>query len=320
MAGRTLISLRVTMVATLVAVLLWAGWSGWTGPASISTVAAQERQIEADQLQLVRLTADPQASPEMAGSIRFQAVVNYRLQTAPAGFLLLFIFEEDSPSATQNSTKGHPVVLGSGQAALEIPYQPRQGTDSLTVTVGLFRDDQTLLAWSSTTPMSLAPFPSRAAFAKAMAARLAGNYSQAVEHFSVALELAPQTGNYYYWRADTRLHLGQYDGAVFDYTRALELMPQDRASQVGRGVALLWREDWPSAIADLTRGIEQAAPPDRTTAWALRARGIAHAALSQPAAAIADYQAYLALVPNASDRAEVNGWMAQLQALRSSPG
>jgi tetratricopeptide (TPR) repeat protein len=284
------------------------------GRGEVTTASAQQPPRRVDRLQLVKLTMDALGPPHPPGAASFQVVVNYQLQTAQSGFLLLFLFEDDSRNSTQDSAQGHRVAAGTGRVTMDGIYQPGSGARTLTVLVGLFKDDETLLAWTSTNPVSLDPLPGRTAFAHAMAARLAGDHAQAVKYLTAAIQLAPQAGNYYYWRAASQIRLGQYDGAILDYTRALELMPQDRASRVGRGVALLWKEAWEPAIADLTRVIEESATPDQPAAWASRARGIAYAALNQPAQAIADYESYLSLAPQAPDRAEVEGWIAELHA------
>ena len=64
-----------------------------------------------------------------------------------------------------------------------------------------------------------------------------------------AIQDAPDTGNYYYWRGDTRVRLQAYPEAITDFNRSLELTPQDRPSRVGRGIARLWLGDW---IAELS--------------------------------------------------------------------
>jgi regulator of sirC expression with transglutaminase-like and TPR domain len=66
------------------------------------------------------------------------------------------------------------------------------------------------------------------------------------------------------------------------------------------------------AISDLTSVIDTSADPDLLTAAALRARGVAFAALGKPSQAIADYEAYLSLLPRATDRAKVLGWINAL--------
>jgi tetratricopeptide (TPR) repeat protein len=178
--------------------------------------------------------------------------------------------------------------------------------------IALFKSNQKLLTWISTTPIDLAPWPGRVAFDKAMAARLASDYESADSLLSAAIQASPDTGNYYYWRGDTRVYLHQYDAAVQDFDRCIRLMPQDRASRVGRGIALLWEGNALSALSDLSIAIDRSPGPDRLTAFAYRARGTANAELSRPTEAISDYQAYLALLPDASDRAEVEAWIMDL--------
>jgi regulator of sirC expression with transglutaminase-like and TPR domain len=74
----------------------------------------------------------------------------------------------------------------------------------------------------------------------------------------------------------------------------------------------LWLGDGQAALDDLSFAIDTSKSPDRVTAWAYRARGLARASLGQSADAVADYKAYLALTPEAADRAQVEGWIADL--------
>jgi Tfp pilus assembly protein PilF len=87
-------------------------------------------------------------------------------------------------------------------------------------------------------------------------------------------------------------------------------MPQDRASRVGRGIAELWQGDANSAVTDLSTVIDVPANADSITAWAHRARGLAYVSLGQNDSAVADYQAYLTLSPRASDRHQIESWIA----------
>ncbi len=266
-----------------------------------------------DRLELVRLTPVPasQGGAE-PGTMQLEAVLNYRLQSVSRGFLLLFTFENNAESSSQQSSQAIWVPAGQAQATLNIAYRPKPDVRSLTLVAGLFKDEQTMLAWVSTNPISLAPWPGREQFDLAMAARLGGNWAEADDHLSAAIDVSPDTSNYFFWRADTRVRLAQYDGAIADYTRALDLSPGDRPSRVGRGVALLWEGAWQQSIDDLTYAIDHSPTPDRWTAWAYRGRGLAHAGLNERSEAIADYRAYLSLVPDAPDTADVQAWIAAL--------
>jgi hypothetical protein len=302
------------LLATLIAFVAWTGAAGAFAPPAYAQQVVTETVPGRDRLQITRLVADAAGPDAPEGSVRFEATVDYQLQTTTQGFLLWFIFEDDSSDATRNSKEGFVVPGGNGQVNLSNVYTPRGKPENLTVLIGLFRPDETLAAWSATTPLSMAPLPGRAAFAAAMASRLAGDFAKTVESLSTAISQAPENGTYYYWRADAQVRLGRYDPAIADYNKALELQPGDRASQLGRGVALLWKEQWQPAIADLSGAIQSAQAPDLLSAWALRARGVARAASGQATGAIADYRGYLQLVPNASDRQEVESWIAELNA------
>jgi tetratricopeptide (TPR) repeat protein len=274
-------------------------------------VAAPADQ-SADHLELVALTTRGQEVSNPVETIPFRAVVNYQLHTASNGFLLLFLFENTATSSTRQSSEQLTVQSGEAQVTMSIDYALKPEVRTLTLMVALFKTEQKLLTWVSTTPIDLAPWPGRAAFDKAMAARLATDYAGADTYLSTAIQASPNTGNYYYWRGDTRIYLSQYDAAIQDFSRSIMLMPEDRASRVGRGISLLWKGDAESALADLTFAIDHSSSPDRLTAFAYRARGTANASLGRPAQAITDYQAYLALTPGAADQAEVEGWIADL--------
>jgi tetratricopeptide (TPR) repeat protein len=280
------------------------------GPPSISS-AAEDGQ---DNIELVSLTArTPGAgvSADPGNVIGFQARVKYDLHSTPSGFLLLFAFENDAASSRRQNSAAVPVD-GSGEVQLNIDYAPQPNVRTLTLMVGMFKTEQKLLTWVSTRPFDLAPWPGRAAFDRAMAARLAHDYATADSQLSAAIDAAPDTGNYYYWRGDTRIYLQQYAAAIADFDRSIGLMPDDVASRVGRGIARLWNEEPAGAVEDLSLAIARGPEADRLTAVAYRARGSAYSALNDAAAAISDPQTYLALVPDAPDRAEVESWIADL--------
>jgi tetratricopeptide (TPR) repeat protein len=285
----------------LAVALLW--------PVGVTT--AQTDQTD-DQLELVSLTTPTPAADRPANTIPFEAVVSYRLQTTSNGFVLLFLFENTETSSSRQSSAQLPVQSGAGQVRMNIDYALKPGVRTLTLMVGLFKSEQKLLTWVSTTPIDLAPWPGRVAFDRAMAARLGADYAGADSLLSAAIQESPDTPNYYYWRGDTRIYLNHYDAAIADFSRCITLMPDDRASRVGRGIGLLWKGDAEAAINDLTFAIEHSASPDRLTAFAYRARGTANASLNRPGPAITDYNAYLVLLPSAPDRAEVESWIVDL--------
>ena len=266
----------------------------------------------ADRLELVGLGSQQPRPDAPSNEVRFQATVNYHLQSSPSGLVLLFLFENSANDSSQQSSDPISVQRGSGQLILNIDYTLRPDVRTLTLVAALFKDEQHLVAWVSTNPIDMVPWPGRVAFEKAMAARLALDFNAAQEQLSQAIQSSPETANYYYWRGDTRVRLNDFAGAVADFDRSIQLMPQDRPSYVGRGIAELWLGQPDLAVADLSSAIDSTSKPDGISAWAYRARGLARASLGESESAIADYQAYLSLSPAATDRQQIEGWIAEL--------
>ncbi len=298
------------VIASLVAAL--ALMVGGALPAAAQSQPPPPPPPAIDRIDLVGLSTRQPTPDSPPNQVQFHATVNYRLQSNESGFVLLFLFENSAADSTQQSTSGIAVQRGGGQMILDIDYAMKPDVRTLTLVAALFKTESKMLAWVSTNPIDMAPWPGRVAFEKAMAARLANDFGTADQQLSSAIQEAPDTGNYYYWRGDTRVRLSQFDAAIADFNRSIELMPQDRASRVGRGVAELWQGNVQTAIGDLSLAIDAGGPPDRVTAWAHRARGLANASLGQSARAVADYQAYLDLTPEASDRDQIEAWIAAL--------
>ncbi len=298
---------RITRIlAAFVGLLLWVGQSA-------PPAAAAGTQPPGDHITLTRLVAQKAMSADASGPVELDASATYQLQSAPRAFVLLFIFKDNAATATESTASRKWVNAGTGQVSLSTSFQPDSGMHTWTVVAAVFKDDQTLLAWTATQPFTLGQWPGRSFFDKALIDRRSGDYSQAVDDLTSAIQVAPQTGQYYCWRADSRVHLGQYDQAIADYGRALQLTPDDRSCQVGLGVALLWAGKQQQAVSDLTSVIDASQRADRWTVLALRARGIAFADLGQYSDAIADYREYLRLVPTASDQSQINNWIVDLQ-------
>jgi tetratricopeptide (TPR) repeat protein len=265
-----------------------------------------------DRVDLVGLTTRQPSPDAPSNQVEFQATVNYHLQSAPTGFVLLFLFENSANDSSQQSSEGIVVQRGTGQLVLNIDYALKPDVRSLTLVAGLFRGEQKLLAWVSTNPIDMRPWPGRVAFEHAMAARIGNDFAAAEQDLTQAIQDAPDTGNYYYWRGDTRIRLNNFADALVDFDQSIGLMPQDRPSRIGRGIAHLWLGQAQAAVDDLSFVIDASQSPDRTTAWAYRARGLARVKLGEPQDAVADYQAYLSLSPDAPDRAQIEAWIADL--------
>lgn len=266
-----------------------------------------------DRMDLVKLTVRQPNADAPADHVQFEATVNYHLQSVDSGFVLLFLFENDASDSSQQSSDAIDIQRGNGQLVLDIDYTLKPDVRTLTLVAGEFKAGQKLLSWVSTNPIDMAPWPGRVAFEHAMTARLSGDWTTAEQDLTQALTEAPTTGNYYYWRGDTRIRLNDYSDALADFDQSLQLMPNDRPSHVGRGIANLWLGNTNDAITDLNFVIDSSNTPDRSSAWAYRARGVARASLGQSDDAVADYQQYLTLTPNASDKDEIQGWIQALE-------
>jgi TolA-binding protein len=306
------IVLRITALVSGLWLLVALGVSPAAAQSQTPTPATQSQSsTAADGIDLVGLTTRQPSPDSGVDHVEFQATVNYHLQSVPNGFVLLFLFENSSANSTQDTSNSIPIQRGTGQLVLNIPYTLKSDVKTLTLVAGLFKGDQHLLAWVSTNPIDMGPWPGRVYFEKAMAARLDSDFATADQDLSQAIEQAPDTGNFYYWRGDTRVRLQDYSDALTDFDKSIQLMPQDRPSRVGRGIARLWLGDATGAIDDLNFVIDGGSA-DRVAAWALRARGLAYANLGEPENAVADYTRYLQILPDASDRDQVQGWIAQL--------
>jgi tetratricopeptide (TPR) repeat protein len=281
-----------------------------------STVLAQSQPAPplSDRIDLVGLTTRQPSPDSPTNQVQFQATVNYRLQSVTSASVLLFLFENSAANSTQDNSKGVPLQRGSGQLVMNIDYLLKPDAKSLTLVAGMFKVDQKLIAWVSTNPIDMGPWPGRVSFEKAMADRLNSDFEAAAQELTQAIQDAPDTGNYYYWRGDTRIRLQDYANALTDFDRSIALMPQDRPSRVGRGIARLWLGDAQAAIDDLSFVLDSGSTPDRISAWAYRARGLAYANIGNSPAAVADYRAYLDLSPGANDRGQVEGWIADLSS------
>jgi tetratricopeptide (TPR) repeat protein len=281
-----------------------------------SPVAAQSQTAPSpgDRIDLVGLVTQQPKPDSPPSDVQFQATVNYHLASAPSGSVMLFLFENTASESTQDSSNAIPIQKGSGQLVLNIDYTLRPDIKTLTLVAGVFKPQQKLLAWVSTNPINMAPWPGRVFFEKAMADRLANNFTDAEQELTQAIAESPDTGNYYYWRGDTRVRLRDYSDAMTDFNKSLELMPKDRPSRVGRGIAELWLDNPQGAVDDLTNAISAVSTPDRISAWAFRARGLAYANLGQSDNAVSDYNQYLTLTPNAPDHDQVTGWIADLSS------
>ncbi len=160
-----------------------------------------------------------------------------------------------------------------------------------------------------------------------------GQYVEAIDHFSAAIELEPDYAEAYFLRGRAHYdyasrviveatgqgtenipllpeeavqHLEQ---AVADYTRAIELDPRYAKAYNNRGNTYAALGEKERALDDYDVALEL--EPDLTLAYFNR--GLLHYRIGDYEQAVADLELYLELVPDAEDRAQVEDFIEQLR-------
>ncbi|QHV01442.1 tetratricopeptide repeat protein [Synechocystis sp. CACIAM 05] len=133
-----------------------------------------------------------------------------------------------------------------------------------------------------------------AIFAQGVKAGEAGNYAEAVELFSVVLNLSPDSPETHYNRGLAWERLGNVDQAIADYGRSIALDRYYIPPYINRGNLYSQQQDHYGAIEDFTQAITY--DPNRYKAYYNRANS--YFQLGQYAQAIADYNRVLVLRPD----------------------
>jgi tetratricopeptide (TPR) repeat protein len=83
-----------------------------------------------------------------------------------------------------------------------------------------------------------------------------GDFQQAIEQFTLAIEMDPELSVAYGNRGFTRVSVGDNEGAIADFSRALELEPDNPIILASRGITYAEIGDPETALVDLDRSIE----------------------------------------------------------------
>jgi tetratricopeptide (TPR) repeat protein/serine/threonine protein kinase len=118
-------------------------------------------------------------------------------------------------------------------------------------------------------------------------------HAEAVATFSRVLELKPDFGEVWRWRAAVYFNLGQWENALPDLSKAIEFNPKDAELWHNRGYTYNCLHQYDRAIPDLTKALEL--DPKYISAWTNRGR--AHRDLHQYDKALADFSKAVALDP-----------------------
>jgi tetratricopeptide (TPR) repeat protein len=142
-----------------------------------------------------------------------------------------------------------------------------------------------------------------------------GDYISAVYDFDNAIRTNRNSAQAYGNRGAAYMGLGDHQRSIYDLDTVIELNPRLADAYSNRGRARHLLGDVEGAIDDL----DEALRVDGKLAQAYRNRALAHAESSALPEAIADFEQYLTLRPDAPDADDVQRWIRQLQQ-RIPPG
>lgn len=159
------------------------------------------------------------------------------------------------------------------------------------------QDHHELAIQDFTHALRLTPNSARIYNARGLSLGLEGEYDRAIQDFSRALELNPKFAAAYYNRGQTRVAQGAYDAAIEDFNRALGLDPTYGLAYAKRGAAYEAKKDYASALRDYGDAIRL--DPDYAKAYSDRAR--VYLASGDSRRAFADDSTAIRLQPNSAD-------------------
>lgn len=83
-----------------------------------------------------------------------------------------------------------------------------------------------------------------------------GEYNDAAESFSHAIEKEPNEAEHYYDRSWSYCNMDKYEDSIVDINKALEIEPKTSAFYYDRGRFEYWAERYKDAVTSFTKGIE----------------------------------------------------------------
>jgi len=128
------------------------------------------------------------------------------------------------------------------------------------------------------------------------ARRELGDYKGAIDDYTQAVKIAPESASVYYERGGARRELGDYKGAIDDYTQTIKISPEFASAYYERGGACRELGDYKGAIDDYTQAIEIS--PEFASAY--YERGFARRKLGDYKGAVDDYTQTIKIEPESS--------------------
>lgn len=132
-------------------------------------------------------------------------------------------------------------------------------------------------------------------FIKAKNAISAKDYNEGIENINFAIELCPDSGNYYAYRGICFEGKGNKDSALLDYTIAVNHDPKGYMGYYKRGIMLEEDSKFKDSFDDLSKAIEY--NPDIADAYLYRAEDCEN--MDMEASSIYDYRHLISLDPKA---------------------
>jgi tetratricopeptide (TPR) repeat protein len=136
-----------------------------------------------------------------------------------------------------------------------------------------------------------------------------GNWTGAIAYLDQAISINAASAQGFYLRGGVYFASGDLEHALADYDAAIALDPALSSAYQSRGLVYAQQGNTDQALADISKAIELAP----SFALAYRNRAEIQMSLNNNTAASFDLKAYLGLVPNAPDRAQVESTIAALQ-------
>ena len=119
-------------------------------------------------------------------------------------------------------------------------------------------------------------------------------YSYAIRDYTRAIEINPVDADAYYNRGSVYDEMGQYSEAIQDLDKAVKLNPNHKEAYYNRGVAYYYLSRYVNAILEYSRAIEL----DEKYTLAYYSRGVSYYNLGKYNQALADFQRVIELDPS----------------------
>ena len=119
-----------------------------------------------------------------------------------------------------------------------------------------------------------------------------GEYDDAAESFSHAIEKEPDEAEHYYDRSWSYCNMDKFEDAIVDMNKALEIEPKTSAFYYDRGRFEYWAERYKDAVISFTKGIEL-----KPTENKYLFRGNSYMALEEFDLALADFNSAIEIDP-----------------------